>query len=278
MMHIPSTDDDHAPGCQILDGFAIVVQLTLAMTALTALGIKRWRERPRRPVNVWILDVSKQFIGAGTVHFLNLGISYLAGRPANGPPSNLCVWYFLSLLIDTTLGIAILWFWLRILEWTLEHVIFTSQRQQSKRLSLFDGYGPPPFWPSMLCRWSAQTGVFVLATLCMKICIYASFQAFPVIFDLGDWVLAHIKETRYQVVFVMFVFPLFMNAFQFCVIDSIIKGTIHPPRYCQDPSLWANAAIKETNNRSNDDWRGNTTTMQPNHNHHDDERTPLLSA
>lgn len=161
-----------------------------------------------------ILDVSKQFIGAGTVHFLNLGISYLAGRPANGPPSNLCVWYFLSLLIDTTLGIAILWFWLRILEWTLEHVILSSKQRRSTattttttttRLSLFDGYGAPPFWPSMLCRWSVQTGVFVLATLCMKICIYASFQAFPVIFDLGDWVLAHIKETRYQVVFVMFV-------------------------------------------------------------------------
>lgn len=75
-------------------------------------------------------------------------------------------------------------------------------------------------------------------------------------------------------------FPLFMNAFQFCVIDSIIKGTIHPPRYCQDPSLWANAAIKETNSRSSDDWRENTTTtwQSNNNNNHDEERTPLLSA
>lgn len=59
-MHILSTDDDNAPGCQILDGFAILVQLTLAMTALTALGIKRWRERPRRPVNVWYVEGRKR--------------------------------------------------------------------------------------------------------------------------------------------------------------------------------------------------------------------------
>lgn len=69
-MHIISTDDDNAPGCQILDGFAILVQLTLAMTALTALGIKRWRERPRRPVNIWYVEGRKYVHATHTQHFL----------------------------------------------------------------------------------------------------------------------------------------------------------------------------------------------------------------
>ncbi|KAI8142860.1 vacuolar membrane protein-domain-containing protein, partial [Fennellomyces sp. T-0311] len=200
--------------CELMDGFAVFVQLTLVMTALTALGIKRWRERPRRPVRIWALDVSKQFVGAGTIHFLNLGISYLAGRPGHGQPqTNLCVWYFLSLMTDTTVGIAILWFWLRVLEWAL-HMGGVSNLQH---------YGPPPT-RSMIQQWAKQTGVFVLAEFMMKICIYGLFQAVPAIFDLGDWVLQLIgNDAHYQVVFVMFVFPLFMNAFQFCVIDTIIK-------------------------------------------------------
>ncbi|KAI9494548.1 vacuolar membrane protein-domain-containing protein [Zychaea mexicana] len=209
--------------CELLDGFALLVQLTLVLTALAALGIKRWQERPRRPVQIWALDVSKQFIGAGTIHFLNLGISYLAGRPTNGrPATNLCVWYFLSLMVDTTIGIAILWFWLRILEWTL--ATFWNIRN-------LQHYGDPAHTSStMLFRqWAKQTAVFVLAEFLMKICIYGMFQAFPAIFEIGDWVLQLIgtEDGHYQVVFVMFVFPLFMNAFQFCVIDTIIKGKHH---------------------------------------------------
>ena len=225
--------------CELLDGFAIIVQLTLMLTALAALGIKRWRERPRRPVEIWYifslgcryhnqqqnslpppvpfflyrkiiminyyliiraLDVSKQFVGAGTIHFLNLGISYLAGRPGNGRPStNLCVWYFLSLMTDTTIGIVILWFWLRILEWSLG--TFWGIRH------LQGGYGDTSSYTfkSMLKRWWKQTLVFVLAEFLMKICIYGLFQLVPSIFDLGDWVLRLIgTDSRNQVVFVMF--------------------------------------------------------------------------
>lgn len=132
------------------------------------------------------------------IHFLNLAISYLAGRPTDGPATNLCVWYFLSLLVDTTVGIAILWFWLRVLEWIFRHC---GIRDISS-----GHYGPPPF-SRMLKRWARQTGVFILAEVLMKICIFETFQAFPKLFVLGDWILSHLGRAnyRYQVVFVMFV-------------------------------------------------------------------------
>lgn len=48
--HRRHPDDE---GCKLLDSFAILVQLTLASTALITLFYKRSRERPQRPVIVW---------------------------------------------------------------------------------------------------------------------------------------------------------------------------------------------------------------------------------
>lgn len=48
--HRPHPDDE---GCKLLDSFAILVQLTLATTALLTLFYKRSRERPQRPYIVW---------------------------------------------------------------------------------------------------------------------------------------------------------------------------------------------------------------------------------
>jgi hypothetical protein len=46
----PHPDDE---GCKLLDSFAILVQITLATSALVTLFYKRSRERPQRPVPVW---------------------------------------------------------------------------------------------------------------------------------------------------------------------------------------------------------------------------------
>lgn len=47
----PKHPDDE--GCKLLDSFAILVQITLASSALVTLFYKRSRERPQRPVSVW---------------------------------------------------------------------------------------------------------------------------------------------------------------------------------------------------------------------------------
>lgn len=47
----PPNDPD--AGCKLLDGFAIIIQILLASSALATLVVKRARERPQRPVNIW---------------------------------------------------------------------------------------------------------------------------------------------------------------------------------------------------------------------------------
>ena len=49
---INSGDDE---GCKLLDSFAIIVQISLATSALLVLVYKRWRERPQRPVPIWYI-------------------------------------------------------------------------------------------------------------------------------------------------------------------------------------------------------------------------------
>lgn len=64
--------------CRLLGPFAIFVQGALGLLAITALVFKRWRERPQRPVKIWIFDVSKQILGSILVHLANLAMSLVS--------------------------------------------------------------------------------------------------------------------------------------------------------------------------------------------------------
>lgn len=58
----------------------------------------------------------------------------------------------------------------------------------------------------------------------MKICVLIIFLILPWISRVGDWALKWTEgNERVQIVFVMMLFPLIMNAIQYYIIDSFIK-------------------------------------------------------
>jgi hypothetical protein len=58
----------------------------------------------------------------------------------------------------------------------------------------------------------------------MKLCVFLLFQLFPWLGWFGDWALRWTEgDERLQIAFVMFIFPLIMNAVQYWIIDSFIK-------------------------------------------------------
>lgn len=58
----------------------------------------------------------------------------------------------------------------------------------------------------------------------MKLCVFFIFAVLPWIALVGDWALQWTENSEnLQVAFVMFVFPLIMNALQYYIIDSFIK-------------------------------------------------------
>lgn len=215
--------------CKLLGKFAILVQTALGLLALLALVWKRWREQPRRPVKVWWFDVSKQVFGSIMVHFANLFLSMLSSGHLELTASalaatdgedhvNPCSFYLLNLAIDTTIGIPILVFSLRIL-----HALFLYTPLANPPESLKSGnYGSPPkaVW------WLKQALIYFLGLLIMKLLVFLLFQLFPWLGWVGDWALRWTEGKAWvQITFVMLIFPLIMNAAQYWIIDSFIKDT-----------------------------------------------------
>lgn len=223
--------------CRLLGPFAIFVQGALGLLALTALVFKRCRERPQRPMKIWFFDVSKQIVGSMLVHVANLAMSMLSSgqfsikvdpkvvgttvkrisdRSEDYSP-NPCSFYLLNLAIDTTIGIPILIFLLH---------LFTQ-------LFLRTSFGQPPESiesgnygsPANSRWWLKQSLIYFIGLLGMKICVLTVFIILPWISRVGDWALRWTEGNEVlQVIFVMLVFPLIMNATQYYIIDSFIKN------------------------------------------------------
>lgn len=199
-----------------MDGFGIFIQLCLATTAFSTLIFKRQREQPQRPIRIWALDVSKQLAGGIMIHSLNVVAAVFFGvNPEEGEKSNPCVWYFLNILVDTTLGIGILWLVLKGFKYAVQKLEWTGFQSGV--------YGDPPFI-EQLKKWGKQLMVYILSLIIMKVIVVGLFHLCPWISDFGDWVLQWtVGNYRLQVVFVMLIFPLVMNIMQFWVIDTFIK-------------------------------------------------------
>ncbi|KAI9666191.1 MAG: hypothetical protein M1821_004126 [Bathelium mastoideum] len=218
--------------CHLLGPFALIVQAALGLLALGSLVWKRYRERPRRPLLIWFFDASKQVLGSALLHLLNLAMSMLGSgsfdvqstktpveagvTSANGQQPNPCSFYLLNLAIDTTFGIPILVLLLRLL-----HHAFSLTPLAKPQGSLKSGYyGDPPHWSWYL----KQSFIYFLGLLGMKFCVYVLFQMLPWLPWVGDWALKWTEgNTALQIVFVMFIFPLVMNAIQYYIVDSFIK-------------------------------------------------------
>ncbi|KAI0164967.1 vacuolar membrane protein-domain-containing protein, partial [Xylariaceae sp. FL1272] len=223
--------------CRLLGPFALLVQLALGGLALLSLVYKRWRERPQRPLKIWFFDASKQVFGSVLVHGANVFMSMLtSGRfsikldpgtiqatarfipRATEMPyvPNPCSFYLLNLAIDTTIGIPILIVLLRILTGL---VSYTPLGKPSESIQS-GNYGDPPsaWW------WLKQSVIYFCGLFGMKLCVLVIFLILPWISRVGDWALKWTEgNERLQIIFVMMLFPLIMNALQYYIIDSFIK-------------------------------------------------------
>lgn len=122
-----------ADECALFSGAeTYAVQALLGALAMGTLWYKRHVERPRRTLRVWLLDVSKQALGAGLAHVLNLGAALQLP-----PVTDECVWYFLNFMSDCTLGMAVSLAFLRLQQELAFSLSWTSIQQSGE-------YGNPP--------------------------------------------------------------------------------------------------------------------------------------
>ncbi|KAI1168735.1 vacuolar membrane protein-domain-containing protein, partial [Nemania serpens] len=222
--------------CRLLGPFALFVQLALGGLALLSLVYKRWRERPQRPLKIWFFDVSKQVFGSVLLHIANIFMSMLTSgrfsmeldptgvqavarllRREDEPYlPNPCSFYLLNLAIDTTIGIPILIVLLRVITGLVAYTPLGKPHESIQS----GNYGNPPnaWW------WLKQSVLYFCGLFGMKICVLLIFLILPWISRVGDWALRWTEgNERLQIVFVMMLFPLIMNAIQYYIIDGFIK-------------------------------------------------------
>jgi hypothetical protein len=117
---------------------------------------------------------------------------------------------------QTTLGIPILIVIVRVLTKLVALTPLGSPPE-----SIQSGhYGSPPnvWW------WLKQSIIYFCGLLGMKLCVLVLFMMLPWLPHVGDWALGWTEgNEKLQIVFVMMLFPLIMNALQYYIIDSYIK-------------------------------------------------------
>lgn len=73
--------------------------------------------------------------------------------------------------------------------------------------------------------WLKQSFIYFIGLFGMKLFVFLLFQLLPWLAWVGDWALRWTEGNEaLQIAFVMFIFPVAMNAIQYYIIDSFIKG------------------------------------------------------
>ncbi|KAF5392925.1 hypothetical protein D9757_001231 [Collybiopsis confluens] len=200
--------------CQLLGPTALIVQGLMGALVILSLIYKRHRETPKRPWRIWLFDVSKQIVGQMFVHGVNVLISDLVSQFSS---ENACVSYFLNILIDTTLGVALIYLILHILTYIVSEKMHLKGYESGV-------YGNPP----RVKYWARQAVIYVVALTTMKFIVIGLLALFPGLFKIGAWLLSWTWTDggdAVQVIFVMGIFPIMTNILQFWLIDSIVKAS-----------------------------------------------------
>ncbi len=76
----------------------------LGFLSFAVLIYKRYHEYPKRPWKIWFLDTFKQIASQLLAHFLNVAISLKLSKKQTHQE---CMWYFATIVLDTTVGMVI---------------------------------------------------------------------------------------------------------------------------------------------------------------------------
>ncbi|KAK3102134.1 hypothetical protein FSP39_009072 [Pinctada imbricata] len=203
---VGTTEKEHCNPGDLMGTLGLFIQALLAFLAFTSLIVKRYCEPiyERRPWKIWFYDTSKQGFGAAVIHFANV---FLADMFQGDP----CTWYFISFILDSTVGIVVIYLGLKFTQILVRHFNCLTLK--------FGEYGSPP----QCSAWVGQCGLYILVMIIEKILMTLLVQ-FSFWKDVRNFLMSPIKDPHVELVIVMFIVPLVVNAFIFWVVDNFLKG------------------------------------------------------
>lgn len=204
----PPASDTNMRHCEtgaLTNGLGLFVQLLLAFIAFSCLIAKRYCEpvNRRRTWIVWFLDTSKQIVGAGAMHAANVLLSEVlyAGDP--------CTWYIVNFLLDSTIGLGVIFIGLRAAYQFGKWMTWDSLR--------FGQYGDP----ARMAVWAKQCSVYLLVILVEK-SVIVLLTLLPIWRRLTRYAMDWTTSADLELVLVMFIIPLVVNAIIFWVVDNFL--------------------------------------------------------
>ena len=208
-------------GCLLLPGiFGILMQGLLFCCACAVLVFKKTMETQRRSWLSFLLDASKQLAGAGWIHVMNLLFAVQLHRLLQaGDP---CVWYWLHIVIDTTVGVAVEYALLELLLICHRRCLGAAAEEFSAGQYYEEVLGIQEFrWH----RYAKQLALWLAVVTLMKLTMVALLIVLrgPLL-GLGQFVLDPLdSRPKAKLTVVMFVTPLIMNALQFWLVDTFLQ-------------------------------------------------------
>jgi len=208
--------------CVLFGAFSYMIQFVLAVLSFMVLVLKRTRENPRRPWKIWSFDVSKQILSACTIHMLNLIIAIFLSVDTK---TDQCVWYFLNLFVDTTLGVFICFAFLLLVDRIareknikdLQSGLYFERIKREDGKTIITVIKPKMYF--------IQLGVWILIVIISKgILLGFSTLMSKYLESMGNFILKPFKgDEKLELVVVMVMFPLIFNTIQFWVLDNVLK-------------------------------------------------------
>lgn len=207
--------------CQILAGvFGLAVQGILFALCVGILVGKKLVD-PGRSWREFLLDSSKQFVGAGWIHVLNLLCAEaLEARLEKGDQ---CEWYWINIVVDCTLGVLVEYLALVALTTLLAKLAAKVRVEDSAFAS--GEYRDPDTNEIVLSRYTKQLALWVVVVSVMKFSMVILMIAFhDSMQTIASGVLSPTQQNpKLKLLVVMIATPFCMNAFQFLLVDSIIR-------------------------------------------------------
>ncbi|CEG45667.1 Protein of unknown function DUF3661, vaculolar transmembrane [Plasmopara halstedii] len=194
------------------DAASYAIQLLLGLVAIATLWYKRHVERPRRPLQIWLMDIAKQMIGASVGHIINLFVSIQMP-----PVTDECAWYFLNFLSDCTLGMIVSLAFLRLQQELAFSMNWVNIQESGE-------YGNPPsyrVWALQLMSW------LVIIVFSKAIVVSVMIAAATPLGLVGELLFHSLRGYPFtELVLVMIVCPSFLNIVQFWIQDSFLKRDV----------------------------------------------------
>ena len=206
--------------CKLLEGFlTYFLQCILGLISLSALYWKWKNEYPKRQKKVFIFDVSKQIIGMGFAHLLNICIAIMISKKYILDDDE-CRWYFLNFFVDVLFGTSLNYLFIKI-----------AKKYIKKHKLKFLKIGEYTHAVSLCNKSYFQQVILWVIIILLSKCLILILILIPfhkLLDNFGKWFLNPISHNNdLELTIVMVILPLILNLIQFWIQDNFLKGKKH---------------------------------------------------